>query len=197
MLMKLSKRIAAVVLVLSMLLACVPVFGATLKTPIAELYVPEEGLALTSTAAGTNGAHWKFVLHANSVAALGVSHSYTSETWVNNNGPLEGSAYDGLVVSGNTKLNDTDMKTVSDGTVVEFTFTNVPLSRVSYRNNNGMSFCVQFSDLANRKYVSDVKVWDAATQSVVDYDGELIVANFKTATGYYGYTWHMDRISDC
>lgn len=187
--MKLSKSLVAIVLILSMLLACVPVFGATLKAPIAELYVPEEGLALTSTATGVSGENLKIVLGSASVTALGISHSYTTETWVNDNNGLAGSAYDGLVISGTTKLSDNDKKTAPNGTIAEFTFTNVPLSRVSYRSNNGMSFCIAYKDLADRKYVSNVKVWDTATSSAVDYDGEIDVTKFQSATGSsYGYT---------
>ena len=190
MLMKLSKRIAAVVLVLSMLLATMPVMGAVLQNPITELYVPEEGMNLTTGITGVNGQHWKVIIASSSVEAMGISHSYASETWVNSNGALTGSAYDGLVLSGTTKMSATDLGKVVDGAVVEFTFNKAPLSRVSYRPGNAMSFCIDFAELATGKYISNVKIWDAEKGEAVDYDGrQLTKTSFMyNGSSYCGYS---------
>lgn len=181
MFVKLSKSLMATVLVLCMLLSVVPVLGATIdipNMPITEINVPAEGLSLKTSAVGVNGTNWKMVISNTYTSRLGISHSYTSETWVNNNGSLEGSAYYGLVLSGKTKLSDEDFGNALEGKVVEFTFTNVPLSRVSYRSGNAMSLCLSYEDLANRKYVSGVKIKDAEG-NIVDYDGALTSDNFK------------------
>lgn len=188
--MKLSKSLIATVLVLCMLLATMPVMGAVLQEPITELNIPAEGLTLVGGNTGVNGTHWKIILSSKDVAAMGISHSHTgNEAWVNDNGPLNGSAYEGLVLSGSTSMSTSDKGKAVDGAVTQFTFTNVPLSRVSYRNNNGMSFCIDYEDLASGKYISNVKVWDAATQAEVDYDGALTKNNFKyNGSSWCGYT---------
>ena len=187
--MKLCKSFIAVMLVLCMLFSVMPAFGATIYAPVTEINVPVEGVELSATAAGTNGSHWKIVIGSSGVQALGISHSYTSETWVNNNGPLTGTVFDGLVISGTTALSDADREAAPDKTVVEFTFTNMPLTRVSYRSGNAMSFCVAYDSLADRKYVSNVKIWDDETKTAVAYDGELSTDQFKNASGSrYSYT---------
>ncbi|MBR3943422.1 MAG: hypothetical protein IKJ55_08690 [Clostridia bacterium] len=188
--MKLSKSLIATVLVLCMLTAAMPVMGAVLNDePITELSIPVEGLDITATNVGMNGQHWKIVINSNSVAAMGISHSYTTETWVNNNGPLNGSAYEGLVLSGTATMSSTDLAKVVDGAVVEFTFTKVPLSRVSYRASNGMSFGIDYAVLADRQYISNVKVWSAEAGAAVDYDGPLTKDSFKyNGSNYSSYT---------
>ena len=187
--MRLSKSLIAVALVLCMIFAVMPAFGATIYAPVTEIQVPVEGMALTSTAAGTNGSHWKIVIGSSGVQALGISHSYTSETWVNNNGPLTGTVFDGLVISGTAALSDADREAAPDKTVVEFTFTNMPLTRVSYRSGNAMSFCVAYDGLADRKYVSNVKIWDAEKKEAVEFDGTLSIEQFKNSEGSrYSYS---------
>ena len=188
--MKLSKSLVATVLVLCMLLATMPVMGAVLQEPITELYVPAEGMNLTTGNTGVNGQHWKIVINSSSVTELGISHSYASETWVNSNGALTGSAYDGLVLSGTTKMSATDLANAVDGAVVEFTFNKAPLSRVSYRPGNAMSFCIDFAELATGKYISNVKIWDAEKGEAVDYDGrQLTKTSFMyNGSSYCGYS---------
>ena len=186
--MKLSKSLIATVLVLCMLLSVMPVFGATVSMPITEINVPAEGLEIKASAMGVNGSHWKIVVSNTYTSKMGISHDYTKETWVNSNNALTGSSYDGLVLSGKTKISNSDFASAITGAVCEFTFTNVPISRVSYRPSNAMSFCLSYADLASGKYISDVKVKDAEG-NIVDYDGALTVTNFKyNGSSYTAFT---------
>lgn len=180
--MKLSKSLIATVLVLCMLLSAIPVFGGTINVPITEFFVPEEGLELKCAASGTDGYNLKFVLSSADVQALGISHSYTDETFVN----ASNSVYDGLVLSGTIAVPDdkvsADMKEgtgAGNPAVTHITFTNIPLTRVSYRKNNGLSFGIERADLWDPQYISDVKVWDTEAGTSVPYTGTLTQSNFK------------------
>lgn len=188
--MKFSKSLIAFMLVCCMLLSTVPVFGAQLQATVTEFYVPEEGLEIACTAAGTDGSNLKFVLSADSVKALGITHSYTKESLFN----AEGSVYEGLVLSGtvavpDSKVTDSMKEATAAGTpaVTGFTFTNVPVKRVSYRNNNGLSFGIDKNNLLNRSYVTNVTVWDATTETSVPYDGTLTKANYQNSSTSFWY----------
>lgn len=153
--MELSKRLAAALIAICMLLTCVPVFAGTVSAPNELMTLPADGSSVSLTVSTTGNANncAGLVIKAGDEAKLGIDINKITSRIV-----LAGTDYEGLLLDGTFTIKSTNYKTDNSNEV----------SKV-YANDELTHF--QFADLevkSFRKTGSGLLVIEVEPQKVVE-----------------------------
>lgn len=188
--MKLSKRFAAAIIAICMLLMSFSAFAASVLIPNGLLTLPTDGstVALTSTGLGhSNGVG--IVIDTASAEALGIDITKITSSGFK----TEGTSYEGIVLSGKMKIrnfiynpNSTDSyptkirEIMKNGDLVEFDFANVKVPRIRTNSNKtNVVFDIPYQDYMDNvvpgtaKRIAEGKITGEETEAVTFTEDDL------------------------
>lgn len=145
--MELSKRLAAALIAICMLLTCVPAFAATVSAPNELMTLPTDGssVSLIVTTTGNQNNCAGLVIKKGDEAKIGIDiNNITSRT------RLAGTAYEGLLLDGTFTINSTNYKkdnsnetskVYANGELTNFQFANLEVT--AFRKSSGGQLVIE------------------------------------------------------